>query len=661
MTAAGERPIAIQLPPLVIEPAQYQIWLGFCRRYRVTGRVVCRHWRWDGRFLRLCDDPVPGATVEVYDVDCFWWFCRRDLIKAATTNPDGTFEIDFWWCCWPWLPWIPGQWAIDPDLLERIRRLIAEIRPRLPIPLPDPPPDFEALQPYLETLGTALRVLESRQVGLAAPQAAALAEAEIVKRLPPAPELEVLHVWPWWPRRDCQPDLLFRVTQECRGEVQVIYNETLSQTRWNAPTDVTVTLLANENACCIPVCEDPPCGDCFKWAEVGCTPVMNIGGNDPLAPVAADLLGFAFPGSTDVAFARTLSITGVFGTLSGVDYYEIEYSRDGSPFAPLPLNSLGAFTRVFWGPPCPGGPAQWNTPSFPVMTKQDAASVDHFVYESREHFEQNCTPGSWGNAAFPGGGRFWTSNRDLALVWVTAALDAITGNETPLLPDGLYTLRVVGYRDDGTGNLTDRQVMTRCDTDEEEHLVIRLDNRTVPNHPPSVPGHPWGPGFVHVGTLDPDCDFVTLIKNQGMAGELEVGACDIVELTDTDQLTVRFSVTVPAPDSDRHLGGYWMTVHHSESAVFDAIAASVGGVPVPFPPNPAVHPGPTYALAVAQGETRPWWGGGTFQLVLPGSAFPETCAYLFRLHAWKRAFSGCGPIEWFHDNDAEFSITIKKI
>jgi hypothetical protein len=64
---------------------------------------------------------------------------------------------------------------------------------------------------------------------------------------------------------------------------------------------------------------------------------------------------------------------------------------------------------------------------------------------------------------------------------------------------------------------------------------------------------------------------------------------------------------------------------------------------------------------VAQGETRRWWGGGSYKLVLNGSDFPETCAYLFALHAYKRVFDGSASIEWFHSNDTEVSITIKKV
>jgi hypothetical protein len=301
---------------------------------------------------------------------------------------------------------------------------------------------------------------------------------------------------------------------------------------------------------------------------------------------------------------------------------------------------------------------------FAPTAKLDGASAVHNVYETRAHYQANCPGAPWEDpSAFLS--RWWTdTNRDLALVWITAsvappppALTSVTTFvETPLMADGLYWLRVVGWKEDAGGTLVDRQVMRRCNTLHEERLVMRLDNRTVIDHAASVPSHPWGPGYVHIGSSDPDCDFVQIIRNQGADGELTVNACDVVKLSDTDTLTIRYVVTVPAGDDDRHLGGYWMTAHHGESAVFDAIAAAGGPQADPTP-----HPGPTYALAVGQGEMRRWWGGGSYKVVLPGSAFPETCAYLFRLHAYKRVFDGSQSVEWFHQNDCEISLTIEKV
>lgn len=662
----------VEASTIVVDAARYRIWLGICRRYRVHGRVVCRRWRWDGRVFRICDDPVPDAQVEIYDVDCFWWFCSRDPITTVTTAPDGTFEADFWWCCRPWLPWWERPWLLDPDLLARIRRLIDEVQPHFPIPLPDPPPDPLELQQFVDSLG---RILENGGgLAPAATPAGPVSETRIAELLP-APDLVARRVWPWWPGSDCSPDVVFRVTQRCHGETNVIYAESNLQTRWDIPLDLGVTLLANEKACCIPVCEDPPCGDCLKFGQVGCLPVENIGGNDPSSPVAPDLLGFAYPGTQDIAFARWLSIDGVFGDTSDVDYYEIEYSLNGGAFQAMPQNALAAIGRVFWGPPCGGGPVQWNNQTFLPTVKQDTSSANHVVYESRSHFEQGCGPGSWNDPWFPGGGRFWTTNADRILEWVTATtlprgLPASppdgTGEMTetltdPGLQDGLYTLRVIGWQENGAGQLVDPQVMKRCDTADDEQLLIRLDNRLMPNHPPFAADHPWGPGFVHYGTLDPDNDIVSIVKNEGGHDEQVVDPCDIVDLGPKDTLTIHFFVTVPSPDTDRHLSAYWMNAYYGESAYFDMIAASVGGAPQP---DPTTQVGPTYAEALMQTgpDARPWWGGGSYKLVLKGSAFPETCAYLFRLHASKRVWSsGCDSTEWFHFNDTETSITINKV
>jgi hypothetical protein len=66
---------------------------------------------------------------------------------------------------------------------------------------------------------------------------------------------------------DCAPDVIFRVTQNCvpssTGGAAVVLDETIWDTRWDIPTTLNVTLVAGDNACCVP--PSHPCldGDCL--------------------------------------------------------------------------------------------------------------------------------------------------------------------------------------------------------------------------------------------------------------------------------------------------------------------------------------------------------------------------------------------------------------
>src|SRR5262249_32313115 len=149
---------------------------------------------------------------------------------TATTAPDGTFDVEFWWCCWPWRPWWERPWVLDPDLLERIRRLVEEVRPRFRIPLPDPPPDPLQLQQFVDTLSATLGAANAVPTSLATamPGSSSAGETELA-RLLPAADLVNRRVWPWWQGSDCSPDVVFRVTQQCQGETREIHTETNAQ------------------------------------------------------------------------------------------------------------------------------------------------------------------------------------------------------------------------------------------------------------------------------------------------------------------------------------------------------------------------------------------------------------------------------------------------
>ena len=155
------------------------------------------------------------------------------------------------------------------------------------------------------------RGAQPRGLGAPIPQAAASASfnpagletlrAQLLAKLPASPELEQLRVWPWWPWWpwwDCDADIIFRATQNCRGQTNVILDETVLQTRYDIPTQINVTLTANDEACCLA----QPCqrlrlpgrklhhADRYLWHTSA-----SVGGN-PGASTAPATIGYANPG-----------------------------------------------------------------------------------------------------------------------------------------------------------------------------------------------------------------------------------------------------------------------------------------------------------------------------------------------------------------------------
>ncbi len=87
-------------------------------------------------------------------------------------------------------------------------------------------------------------------------------------------EFERLRIWPWYcwyPWYDCAPNIYFSRSRRTAGGAQnnvVIVDENIFQTRWDIPTNLDVTLTANQNACCIPGNPPPPEGNCILMTEV---------------------------------------------------------------------------------------------------------------------------------------------------------------------------------------------------------------------------------------------------------------------------------------------------------------------------------------------------------------------------------------------------------
>jgi hypothetical protein len=636
--------LRVDIGEIAVLPHIYRCWLWCCRVYRIRGRVVCRNWRYNPitRRWTWCDDPVPGAKVDIYDVDRFLWWYREDLITTATTHVDGTFEATFTWCCRRF-PWWDG-WLIDQDILRHIRELLLERNVILKPPPPDPDPRV------LQELAASLTPRPAPSTAAAAPVVEAVStSAESLRSLLPESErLSTLRVWPWWDTEDCEPDVIFRARQLCHGKEEVIHYEAPAQARWNIPTNLNVTLLANDKACCLPVCRDPECPDCMKLTWVACVPIDHIA--DGSFGGSPDLRGYVnVPGQADEPMYGSLQMRGDIGT--DIDYFRVQYSKDGGAWTDLPTPEFAGYSRRYWQ----GAPG--FSPYIPFVPVSKVYGGGNVVVISTRHHYEELNPG------LPrfGGDVFW-DDWDTLFYFATDA--------SPSLGDGLFELRFIGYAADAGDDLVagTEEVIDTCGLPTWETVYLRIDNQLNPNHP--AVDHTCGGTTTHFCVDEPDAYIRNLVKNEGLWNQQPVSVCDIVDLEPTDTLTVHFSVTVPATAKDGHLGGYQMWADYGASQRFYIGGAGVGA-PCPDPSSsvsrgifeadpggPLVQVGPSYADALAQGAPRPHWYGGNYKVTLRGCDFPVCCAYEIYLHGWKRTTNGCASPEWTHWNQYHNTFTV---
>lgn len=620
----------LKIRPILITPYYWHWWLWWCRKFIIRGKVVCP----DG-------SPVPGATVCAYDVD--WWWCwhSKQLVGCAVTDMYGTFEIRFRWCCgwWPWWWWRFRDWLRDSFLCKRINAVLMR-NPNIRLsPSPSNRPTLEVFKKLLEEID----IDTSRPLGPDDVGKIEKIRTRLLEKLPVAPELERLHIWPWYPWFpwwDCRPDIIFKVTQDCIEPDVVIVDEGVCDTRWNIPNILDVTLVANDKACCWDPCPDPPCeeGKCLTFTQVCRKPITEIGGNSGALPgpegyLYPENIAAGDPGdNSDRPYGGIVNTWKNSGDMVDVDYYEIEYN-DGSGWQALPPGA-GLTIRRYWLYMDGGGVWHSGSEIFPYEVLPTGGPA---VYESREHFEVTGPYNDW----WPGlGNRLWIWGEFLVMRLNSAKF-----------PDGTYRFRVKGYQLDAGNNLVNGVVLPSCGTTDDNNLVLTFDNRVIdPTLDTTL--NPCYTGIqnctVHICTTEPTTDFISV----KIDGEI-VEPCDVVD-SPKEMLEIKFR----AYDPGGHLGRYTLFSKYKENLFVDLldllsepgaslVCISAGG-----------YEGPTYGEALGQGATRPDWKGGTMVLTVPAKkAFPEPCCYQLELRARKRTVVNCDH-DFDHCNISEYTLGV---
>jgi hypothetical protein len=638
---------ALVYPPIAIAPYYWYWWLIWCREYVIRGRVLCA----DG-------SPVPGATVCAFDVELWWWWCSAEQVGCAVTDVNGAFEIRFRWCCgwWPWWWWVRRTWHLEPSLANVILGAL-QAAPSIPrIPLPDPAPDLAIFQRLLSTeqpdlevgrnVSTTQRARHTPPLGGSTttrfdPAVLDSLQPRLKSQLPIIPELEELCLWPWCPWHpwwDCDVDVIFRVMQRCGDREIVVVDERCRDVRRDIPNPFSVTLVANDRACCIPPHHDCKDGNCVVLSQACSDLVDNIGGNTGAPAVPA---GYEDPGLVSIFGDRPYGgVVGIYGTaecMTLVDYYEFEWSNDnGLTWNDMPLAAAGAFTRTYLDL----GPFTFTNVNF-APQPLDGRNV----FETLSHYEANNPPPNWGAQ------RLWVGfSRDQLMNW-------LTDNN---FSDGTYHLRVKGW-DFVAGHLANPRTLRNCGDHGDNDIVLTIDNRFVGVGPKDVHGNPCGAGTVHTCTVEPDTGFASVKILHDNGTETSVGACSNVPINDTDWLQIDFW----AYDPDGHLSYYTLEATYDVNLATDllGLGGTLSSTPGPVPAAAQVGPNygdPNPALsALNQGAASPVWRGGSLRLMVKAkAAFPKTCCYQLELRAHKRTIVDCGYSLWGHTNLSQYSFTV---
>ena len=376
------------------------------------------------------------------------------------------------------------------------------------------------------------------------------------------------------PPNSNRPDIIFQVVQRIDGADRTIYDENpATQTRWNIADVLSVTLEASNCIAIAPTASGRPYDELFLFTRVG------IIGVNQISTVGPGATGYAYPAppatdnSANSPFGGTLDIAGWFGQFTDVVRYKIQYTADaGATWHDIsePLyNSYYDFA--------PSG-GSWQTVALGPLPEGGQSNLYKLPY-----LEQPGHP--W---IFP----------DLLAKW-----------DTTKRTDGLYTIRIQGFRKSGTNFIP--AIMLIPDPSYGS-LKLNIDN---------------SPCVAKINSI--------------ALNTTNIPVCQIVEF-DTQNL----NVNIEASDSKGHLSYYTLAAMygHNQSVV-------------PIPPGGSDG----YSNHIAGGLL---WNGASVVVTYPGGGvggYPPakmpTCAYQFRLDVWKRTTNGYGLLYGAEDT---WHITLKR-
>ena len=226
---------------LALTPKWWSLWLTWCRKFIISGRVLCA----DG-------SPVPGAEVHAYDVDYFWWW--SSVVQVGPTADHRRLR--------PFYDQVPlvlrlvalvvvatAAVALEPLLVDRIHPVL-KLNPAIKLPGARSGAFARLGRPNPQPLPSACAPLSARPCRDAQDRSyrdsriCATSCSACCRTSPNSSGCASGRGIPWTPWFDCTPDIIFRVTQSCGGgPAKFIVNESIFQTRWDIPTNLNVTLV----------------------------------------------------------------------------------------------------------------------------------------------------------------------------------------------------------------------------------------------------------------------------------------------------------------------------------------------------------------------------------------------------------------------------------